>query len=278
MLLDITGQEPDNKLSRLRIVARVLLFVIGCALILALVGPMVPKLPGMRSEIVLGTIATLWALVLTFVFVWWEGLSLEEVAVVPDVRSPARFALGFAIGLLIVVLWWSALAVFSDIKWVPIADAFCIQSVIVLVAFIVLSCREELAFHGYPLQRLKGSFGIWRALLFMALLFAVEHMAGGWTWTQALLGSGVGSLMFGMAAIASRGLALPIGLHAAWNFGHWSLGHKGQPGIWEAVISPGFEDRAQFVGMAAYLTVMCSATLAFWLWYRRRTAFPQNSQ
>ena len=272
MSADTTEPKPDTDTqSRIRIVLSVLLFVFGCAFILAVAGPLVPKLRGMRSEIILGTIATLWALVLTFVFVRWDNISLNDAGVVPDLRSPARFALGFVIGLLIVAMWWSVLAAFGDIRWVPAADAFSVETLVVLVAFIVLSCREELAFHGYPLQRLKGPFGVWGALLSVASIFAIEHMAGGWTWTQAVLGSGIGSLMFGMAAIASRGLALPIGLHAAWNFGHWSLGHKGQPGIWGAVTSEGLEHRAQFVGMAAYLAVMGSATLAFWLWHRRKT-------
>lgn len=33
--------------------------------------------------------------------------------------------------------------------------------------------------------------------------------------SQAIVGAGVGSLLYGMAAITTRGLAVPIRLHAA---------------------------------------------------------------
>lgn len=270
MGLDSAEEAVEHKPSWVGIVGRVVLFVVGCAFILAFSGPFLPKLPGMRSEMILGTVATLWALILTFIFARWDGLGVIEVGIIPDTWTVARFAIGFMMGLLIVALWWCALALSGDVRWVPAKGSSALEVWIVLVAFIVLSCREELAFHGYPLHRLKGPFGIGGALLLVALLFAAEHMAGGWPWSEALLGSGTGSLMFGMAAIASRGLALPIGLHAAWNFGHWSIGHKGMPGIWEAVTLEGSEEHAQFVGMAAYLMVMSLGTVILWLWHLRK--------
>jgi membrane protease YdiL (CAAX protease family) len=65
-----------------------------------------------------------------------------------------------------------------------------------------------------------------------------------------------------MAAIATRGLALPIGMHAAWNFGDWMLGGKDSPGLWKAVVDEGYQGRDQLVRTIAYLAVMGSATLA----------------
>jgi membrane protease YdiL (CAAX protease family) len=55
----------------------------------------------------------------------------------------------------------------------------------------------------------------------VAFAFAVEHVVGGMRWLHAILGAGIGSLLLGMAALATRGLAMPISLHAAWNFGQW---------------------------------------------------------
>jgi membrane protease YdiL (CAAX protease family) len=140
-----------------------------------------------------------------------------------------------------------------------------------LLTYIAVSCREELGFRGYPLFRLKGFFGVWGAQIIVALVFAVEHMAGGWPLLRAILGAGVGSLMFGMAAIATRGLAVPIGLHAAWNFGDWILGGKGTPGLWQVVVEEGQQQRAQLSGTFGYLTVVSLATITFWLWYRSKT-------
>ena len=70
-----------------------------------------------------------------------------------------------------------------------------------------------------------------------------------------------------MAAIATRGLALPIGLHAAWNFGDWMRGGKGSMGFWKPVVEDSLKEWSAFAGMTSYVLVMCSATLAFWWWH-----------
>src|SRR6266705_3115687 len=109
-------------------------------------------------------------------------------------------------------------------------------------------------------------FGVRKFIVVLA--FAAEHMAGGLPLSRAILGAGVGSLMFGMAAIATRGLALPIGLHAAWNFGDWIRGGKGFGGYWTPVVENGFEEQTMFWGMISYVLVIGLATLGFWRWHR----------
>jgi CAAX protease family protein len=137
-----------------------------------------------------------------------------------------------------------------------------------LMAYLALSIREELGFRGYPLRRLDRVFGLWAAQLFVAIVFAAEHRLGGLPWSQALLGPGAGSLLFGMIAIATRGLAVGIGVHAAWNFGQWALGLKGQPGLWQGVVKDGVQESAR-TGTISYLAVIGAATLAFWFWHRK---------
>jgi hypothetical protein len=56
-----------------------------------------------------------------------------------------------------------------------------------------VAVQGRMAFHGYPLRRLNSLFGLWVSQFVIALVFAAEHVAGGWTWTQALFGAGVGS-------------------------------------------------------------------------------------
>ncbi|MES2466382.1 MAG: CPBP family intramembrane glutamic endopeptidase [Verrucomicrobiota bacterium] len=139
-----------------------------------------------------------------------------------------------------------------------------------LMAYVALSCREELAFRGYPLRRLESVIGPWFAQLVVAVVFLIEHVAGGMAWSEAIAGAGVGALLFGMAAIATRGLAVPIGVHAAWNFGDWMRSGGGKTtGFWKAVVEDGFEAHAGVVGWVGYVSVMLLATLAFWIWYQR---------
>jgi len=165
------------------VLSRVVLFMIGCAVILAATSPIGSKLPGKFPEIVTGTLASLGAFGLTVLFV-----------------------------------------------------------------------------------RL---FGLWFAQIFVAAVFAAEHKLGGLSGTRAIVGAAVGSLLFGTAALATRGLAVPIGVHAAWNFGQWALGLRGGPAPWMPVVRDGSQESVDLAGTIIYLAVFASATLAFWLWRRK---------
>jgi membrane protease YdiL (CAAX protease family) len=146
-----------------------------------------------------------------------------------------------------------------------------------LAAYLALSCREELAFRGYPLRRLDFLFGPYTAQLLVAFLFVVEHVAGGYNWINAVLGVATGSLLFGMAALATRGLAVPIGLHAAWNFGQWMIGGKEIPGLWRTTLPLEIQAHLERVGMISYIIVMVLATFAFWYFYKRRMSTDRSS-
>ena len=264
----MNSTASENTSLRWRLLGRVVLFVLACAFVLAATAPLTRALPGLWPDLVLGTVASLGAFGLTVLFVRWERLHLEDVGAAPAWRSLPRFALGFLIGLFLVALYASVSAAIAHVRWVRAPGVGLAGTMITLITYVVLSCREELGFHGYPLRRLEPSFGLWGSQIIVALLFAAEHMAGGWPWERALLGAGVGSLLFGMAAIATRGLALPIGLHAAWNFGDWMIGGKDSAGLWKVVVQQGQQGRAQLVRTIAYLAVIGSATFAFWIWHR----------
>ncbi len=261
----------ENKRFRWRLLGRVVLFFLSVALVLAATAPLTQKIPGLWGNLVLGLVAAFGAFALTLLFVRWEGLPLESVGAAPARGSLLRFASGFLAGLALVALYASISAAAGHVRWVRAPGTGFVATVMSLLTCIALSCREELGFRGYPLLRLKGFFGVWGAQIIVALAFAAEHMAGGLPLSRAILGAGVGSLMFGMAAITTRGLAVPIGLHAAWNFGDWILGGKGSPGLWQVVVEEGQQQRAQLAGTIGYLAAMGLATIAFWMWYRSKT-------
>lgn len=226
----------------------------------------------MWTELALGIAASLATFALTFAFVRWDGVALENVGAAPKPHSPVRLLCGFVMGLLLVVAWANLSVAAGYVRWKWQPEVGISPAAIALLAYFALSCREELAFRGYPLRSLERPLGMWGAQSFVAIIFALEHVLGGAAWPQAFFGAGVGAILFGMAALASRGLAIPIGMHAAWNFGQWTLGLKGQPGFWKGVVEPGLEERAEFVAMSAYVIVMALATCVFWLWYRRLTS------
>ena len=249
---------------------RVGLFIITCALVLIAAGAAIPKLPDLWSQVILGVSTSLVTFALTALFARWDGLELKDAGAAVASRSWLRLAAGFLIGLGLVGLQVSVVGVVGHIRWVRSPEVGFNATATSLAAYLVLSCREELAFRGYPLRRLDCLLGPYAAQLLVALVFAIEHVAGGYSWTNAMLGVATGSLVFGMAALATRGLAIPIGLHAAWNFGQWVLGGKETLGLWRAVNPQELPAHLERVGMISYVIVMVFATFAFWCLYKRR--------
>ena len=259
----------ENNVRRWAVSGRVLLFLISCAVLLASTAPFERRFPGLPPGFFAGAITSLGTLVLTVLFVRWEKLSLEDVGAAVSRKSPLRFVVGFLVGLILVALHVSVEAIVGHTRWVRSEGVGSLAIAAWLIVYVLLACREELAFRGYPLRRLNSLFGVWVSQLTIALVFAAEHAAGGWTWSQALLGAGVGSLLFGMAAITTRGLAVPIGLHAAWNFGDWMHGGKNTGGVWHPVGMDAHTDLANRAATIGYVVIMLLATFAFW-WVHRR--------
>jgi membrane protease YdiL (CAAX protease family) len=250
---------------------RVALFFILCAILLASIAPVDRRFSQLPPGLLIGAITSVGTFLLTIAFVRWDGLRLQDVGAAFDRRSPMRFAIGFVLGVLLVAFHVLIEGTFGHISWARSEGPGAGAIAATLLTFVLLACREELAFRGYPLRRLYSLIGLWGSQLIVALVFAAEHVAGGSTWMQAILGAGVGSLLFGMAAITTRGLAVPIGLHAAWNFGDWMHSGKGAGGLWHPIILEDYRNRADQSAWAGYVVVMLLATLIFW-WLLRRQA------
>lgn len=139
------------------------------------------------------------------------------------------------------------------------------------ILFLLLATFEEIGFRGYPLARLLPDFGIWPTLLITSIMFVLYHLSMGWPLYQAVLGTGVASLLFGMAAIAfRRGLAAPIGVHGGWNFYTWCLASGKGPV--QLIIPPGLSHRVQTVGMGMYVFCMLTGILILLFWTKKSTA------
>ena len=262
---------PDHDQSaRWKTLGRVWLFMLGCAIGLAAANPFTPHLTDQWSTVVVGAETTAAAFALTLIFLRWDGIHLADVGAAPRMGSLARLAVGFLIGLLLVAMQMGVVTLCGHLHWIRSRDVEFAPIVSALAAYLILACREELAFHGYPLRRLARPFGLWGAQTIVAGVFAIEHAAGGATWINALFGAFAGSLLFGMAALATRGLAVPIGLHAAWNFGQWVVGQKPVSGLWRPVVDEGYRQSFDRTEMLAYLAVVSLATLVFWLHKQRR--------
>jgi membrane protease YdiL (CAAX protease family) len=179
---------------------------------------------------------------------------------------------GFFVGVSIVALQDLFIHAGGHTRWIANDDHRSVGLVLLaFVGYLVLALREELAFRGYPLRRLESAWGMWWALMLLSVVFALEHTAGGWSWSRSLLGPPAGALLFGMAALATRGIAVPLGIHAAFNFGQWLMGQKDAGGVWTPVIDTGFDRQADTLGYIGYLAGVLLAVSGFWFWKKQRS-------
>jgi CAAX protease family protein len=257
---------------------RVGLFVLAAAVVFVLAGAapmMVPPSadwPWPWTRIANGVLATAGALVITHLFIKSDGLDAKAIGVAIVSGSLGRLLIGVGIGLAMFGLHLTIITfIGGGIEFERDPDVGFKLLGLAALTYLLLSAMEEVAFRGYAMRVLDARYGLWVAQLVIAALFVFYHVAGGQDPMSALLGTGLGSLCFGMAAMASRGLALPMGLHAAWNFVDWMIGGKSEAsGAWGLAIDEAALPRVQLVATTSYFVVLGGATLVFWWWYRKR--------
>jgi uncharacterized protein len=166
-----------------------------------------------------------------------EGESLADVGLTLDARRAREFALGFLVsaGLFAAVPLARAIAVGAT--W-ELRGRDGLQAAIVgLPVAFLLMFPEELIFRGYAFRRLIDVCGTRAAVVASALLFGVYHLAQsgfgyrgiGAFWVVAM--PALGGILFGLAMVRTRGLALPVGLHLGGNWVQASvLRFEGQAG------------------------------------------------
>lgn len=203
----------------------------------------IPTPPAIEN-LLFASLVTTALIVLSFAFLKSESKKLSDIWFVWGSGSLRRFVVGSVVGMavvglmLLVIVALSGLAVAS----LPNPDYWNAVGFSALVLF-VLALMEEIAFRAYPLVRLFEAIGIRTAIYCTSLFFALYHGLD----PANLLGPGVWGIYFGLAAIASRGLALPLGLHFGLNWMQSLFGMKTRfatpvwtivPGAEEGLVSP----------------------------------------
>ena len=201
-----------------------------------------------------GVVSSIALLALSFAFLRWDKRDAAGVGLQIVASSWKRFFAGLGIGFLLHGVQTAAVMAFARgaklERVVPSADQNIAASVVLaMFTFLALSCMEELGFRGYALRRLDELWGRPAALAIGAVAFVLLHLAYGWPLAAAVVGVSTGALLFGLAALVSGGLAVPIGVHFAWNWYGWFIGEKDTPGIWRFVVSEADTPRAQTIGL-----------------------------
>ena len=262
-----SDQTPPADLAAT--IARALTFWVATMALLAIASPLAVRVSAPWHMAAIGAATGIATWLLAWAFLRWQRMSLADAGLMPARGSAARFLAGVALGVAIATAHAALLASFAHVRFVAVTHVDAGAVAVACVGFLALAAREEIAFRGYLLPVLASRIGVAAALALTATLFAIEHAFGGASWANVVFGAIPGALVFGMAALASRGIAMPLGLHAAWNGVDWATGGKGADGLWRRVVEPGHASTAEALGLACYGLAMAAAFCLLW-WIRRR--------
>jgi len=138
-----------------------------------------------------------------------------------NVRWLKELGLGILIGSALMLFPALSMRLFGwvDWQWNPTGSS-TLASVVLLFAGVAVA--EELLFRGFIFQRLIAGLGQWPTQLILAGYFLLTHLNNpGMTGdVKVLAGINIflASLMFGLAFIRTKSLAMPLGLHFMANW------------------------------------------------------------
>jgi len=247
-------------------------FVFWAAYVAILVGASFDfgVLPPQWSRLGWGVGSSIALLLLTLAMVRREGRRLGDVGIAIGPRSVPHFLLGAVIGFATYALNVAVLAfVVGGLRLTPVSNINWSGGALTLGTVLALSCAEELGFRGYPLRTLVPQLGTWTAQALVAVAFTLTHVLYGWSWDGLVFGVLPSAFLFGAAALASGGLAMPIGLHMSVNATRWALGERGGESFFTMVVDQSTRVRMECVAPVTGIAITLGMAAMLW-WYRRK--------
>ncbi len=227
------------------------------------------------SSALYGTIATIATSICTLLFIKLEKKTLFEYGLVLEKKTFVRFIGGLAIGTIIFSLIILLLLVFTELRMEKSKQVWEWKNLFWYLLIIPAAFMEELAFRSYTFINLNKVFGLRITQIIVAIAFAVYHILMGWDIGIAILGPGIWAIVFGLAAVWSKGIAVPTGIHVALNLIQQMIGLKtgdSEP-IWllhqSATASAASLSRTEMMGILSQVFVLVVAIL-FMEWYCRK--------
>jgi membrane protease YdiL (CAAX protease family) len=146
---------------------------------------------------------------------------MSELVGALDWRWPKQLLLGGLLGTLLMLVPALFLRALGFVTWQWNDTSLAIFSS-ALALYAAVAVAEEFVFRGFVFQRLLDGIGEWPAQLILAAYFVLVHSAalsaGGQQRYLAGLNIFLASLVFGLAFIRTRSLAMPLGIHFAANY------------------------------------------------------------
>ncbi len=252
-------------------ILRVALFLVAYLLITWAAAVPKSMVPARFGDLTWGVVASLGLLALTRFVLAREQRDPQAVGIALDARSVWRLLAGVAMGVAVYSATFALISLtvgpirLTAPTW-PTARTWTVM----LTSYLALSCMEELGFRAYALRTLASAIGPWRAQLGIVVAFGASHLLYGWSWSTIVFGVIPSAFLFGVVALRSGGLAMPIGLHAALNVTQWLVGAKDTLGIWTVSIDPAHAARVTTVAPWIGLGVSALATVVIARWPARQ--------
>ena len=131
---------------------------------------------------------------------------------------------------------------------------------------LALAMMEEVGFRAYPLWTLVDRWGIWWAQGVVAVAFSLMHIVYGWSIGSVLLGVFPSALLYGAVAVATRGIACPLGVHVALNLCQRLIGEKGEPLLWHVGMSKASEPMVAALSPVIGCVMLLAAAVSVTMW------------
>ena len=173
--------------------------------------------PGNFERLAHGIVGTLAAFLTTLLFLKFDRRRFSDIGLVFQRNTIVKFFAGVIAGVLIMGSLATGVLYFSNVRIEVNSGSNAWHFLLMTLPLIPLAFMEELGFRAYPLEILKDKIGIRLSIIITSILFALYHIANGWTIASSFYGPAVWGLIFGLAAIYSNGIAMPTGIHYAAN-------------------------------------------------------------
>ena len=231
--------------------------------------------PASLERLLHGLIGTIAAFIVTAIFLKYDKKRFSDIELAIDNKTVHNFFLGLIIGIILMGSLAAGVMYFTNVGIESNPSVSILQFFLMTLPLIPLAFMEELGFRAYPLQMLKRNYSIILSVVITSLLFALYHIANGWSVTSSFYGPGVWGLLFGGAAVYSKGIALPTGIHYALNLTTSAFGESdSKVALWVVKQTAGSSSIYKGIDLAIVLpsiiVFLVGAFGLFWL-YKNET-------
>jgi len=232
--------------------------------------------PAKWERFVYGISGTIGSFLAVWALLKLEKKSFCDYGLTWQKNTVLRFTKGLMIGTISFGFIIAILLLFTELKLTRSTTAWDPMMLFWYLAIIPLALMEEVAFRSYAFIKLHEAFGLRITQLIVAIVFALYHLVQGWNWQVAFLGPGIWALVFGLAAVWSKGIAVPAGIHVALNVMQTLFGMKEKAGdhIWSVQLSDHASaaaiEQAQSWGIITQVLVFVVAVILTEFFLRKR--------